>query len=306
MTGWFASLGRNKGLKLLAVLLAICLWFAVGGEQRTETTLILPLELVKLPDNLAVIGEVPPAVQVRVNGPRSLVNNLAQARQSHALDLTGYKGGRHTFNLGPNSFTFPRGVTVTRIQPNSFSLNLAVTASRTLPIKPVLEGAPPEGYQVVEARTKPAQVTVKGPFQEIAALKAIPTLPIDLRDLTETTSVPTDLDFKNLHLTLKEPGLILAEIEIAPKALSRTITGVPVTAATAGARLNPAQVSVTVSGPWPLVKALKAADLKATVDTRNLPAGRHRLKVAVELPQGLALARLDPQMVTVQVAKSRF
>ncbi len=104
-----------------------------------------------------------------------------------------------------------------RIQPNPITLTLASTMTRTLPVKPVLENNPAEGYELVSANTRPAQVTVRGPYPELAELKFIPTLPIDLSFLKENTVIATDLDFKNLHLALKDPVPILADIQIGPK-----------------------------------------------------------------------------------------
>jgi len=209
LTNWFGTLKRNRLLKLLSLLLAIAFWFAVSGEERTETSLNMTLELVNLNQNLMVISEVPPAIQVRVVGSRSIVNNLAQSRLTQTLDLNGYKSGRHTFSLGPNSFSLPRGVQVVRIQPNPITLTLATTITRTLPIKPVLENNPAEGYELVNINTRPSQVTVKGPSAELAELQFIPTLPIDLSFLKGHTVIATDLDFKNLHLALKDdPGLL--------------------------------------------------------------------------------------------------
>jgi YbbR domain-containing protein len=68
--------------------------------------------------------------------------------------------------------------------------------------------------------------------------------------------------------------------------------------------VSPAQVSLTITGPWPLVPNLKAEDLKAQVDTRNLAPGRHRLTISVELPPGVRLVRAHPDTVTVTLAKS--
>ena len=98
---------------------------------------------------------------------------------------------------------------VTSIQPNPINLTLSATITRTLPIKPVLENSPAEGYEL-SVKTRPAQVTVSGPAPELADLKFIPTLPIDLSFLKEHTIIATDLDFKNLHLALKDPVPILA------------------------------------------------------------------------------------------------
>jgi YbbR domain-containing protein len=304
LKSWFGTLKRNRLLKLLSLLLAIALWFAVSGEERTETSLHMTLEMVNLDQNLMVTSEVPPAIQVRVVGSRSLVNNLSQSRLVQTLDLSGFKSGRHTFSLGPNSFSLPRGVQVVRIQPNPISLTLAATITRTLPIKPVLENSPAEGYELVSVFTRPAQVTVKGPSPELAELKFIPTLPIDLSFLKEPTVIATDLDFKNLHLALKDPVPILADIHIGPKTMTRTFSGVPVLTDPPEARVSPSLVTLTIKGPWPQVQGLTAADLKARVDTRNLAPGRHRLAVSVELPGGVSLVRSRPDTVTVSVAKS--
>lgn len=304
MKNWFGTFGRNKLLKLLSLLLALALWFAVSGEERTETTLNMALELVNLHQSLMVTSEVPPSIQVRVIGPRSIVTNLSQTRLTETLDLAGYKIGRHTFYLGPNSFNFPRGVQVIRIQPNPINLTLAATMTQTLPIKPVLENNPPEGYQVLSAQTRPAQVIVKGPYPELAELNFIPTLPIDLSHLKEHTIIATDLDFKNLHLTLKEPVPILADIMIGPKTLTRTIAKVPILPGPQPARVSPAQVTLTIKGPWPVVQGLTPEDLQAKVDTRNLSPGRHRLIISVELPAGVSLVHSRPGAVTVTVEKS--
>jgi YbbR domain-containing protein len=291
-------------LKLLSILLAVALWFAVGGEERTETTINMALEMVNLQQNLMVTSEVPPAIQVRVVGPRSIVNSLSQTRLSETLDLNKYKSGRHTFYLGPNSFAFPRGVQVIRIQPNPINLTLAATMTQTLPIKPVLENNPPEGYEIISVNAKPHEVTVKGPYLELADLKFIPTLPIDLSHIKKPTIIPTDLDFKNLHLSLKEPIPILADIRVGPKTLTRTVAGVPVITDPPAAKISPAQVTLTIKGPWPQVQNLKTEDLKARIDIRDLNPGRHRINVAVELPDGVSLVRSRPTMVTVTVAKS--
>jgi hypothetical protein len=92
-----------------------------------------------------------------------------------------------------------------------------------------------------------------------------------------------NLDFKNI--SLPEPIPIMADIQISPKTLTRTFTGVPILT-DPSARVSPLQVTLTITGPWPKVQGLKAEDLKARVDTRNLNPGRHRLDISVELPGG--------------------
>src|SRR5208283_4374 len=148
LKNWLAHFGRNNGLKLLSLLLALALWFAVSGEERTETTLHMALEFANLPAQVAIVGEVPSELQVRITGPQSIVNELSQSRLTQTIHLANYKSGRHIFYLGPSSFSFPQGVMVIRIQPNPLTINLSPTISATLPIRPALAGNPPEGYEL--------------------------------------------------------------------------------------------------------------------------------------------------------------
>jgi YbbR domain-containing protein len=295
---------RNKGLKALALLLALALWFAVGGEERTEATLNVALELVNIPHNLMVTSDVPSSLQVQVSGPRSVVRKLSQSHLVHTIDLSGFKPGYHSIPLKAGSFSSLRGVTIARVQPNPLYLTLAATMTRTLPLKPVLEGSPPKGYEVTGVRLRPEQITVQGPYGELADLKFILTVPIDLSNLTASATLTTDLDLKNFHLAPKERVPILADIQIAVKRGARTISGVPVTAAPQPARLQPAQVTLTLHGPLPQLKDLKPEDLKATVDTKNLKPGRHRLKVSVQLPDDIRLQSLIPDTINAQVGKT--
>jgi len=298
------SLGRNRGLKLLSLLLAVALWFAVGTEEPTETTLSVSLELVNLHSGMMITSEIPPSLQVRVMGPGSVIRKLTQTRLAQTIDLAGFKRGRHSIPLGPKSFNFPRGVQVTRVQPNPLNLTLAPTMVKTLQIQPVLEGSPPEGYEIVSLKARPTQISVKGPFSEISDLKFLPTMPLDVSQLTTTVTLAAELDFKNLHLALTDQSPILVDVNVAAKIITRTFSGVALAANPQPARLSSSQVTLTLQGLWPQLKNMKTADLKATVDTSNLAPGRHRLNVAVSLPPNITLVRVQPAVITAWIAKS--
>jgi YbbR domain-containing protein len=303
LPGWLASLGRNKALKLLSLFLALALWLAVGGEERTEATLNISLELANLPQHLMVTSEVPSSLQVRVSGPRGFIRTLSQSRLTYSLDLAGVKAGRQSFPVATDSFDFPRGVQVTRVQPNPLVLTITPTTTRSLPVQPEFSGHPPEGYEVKSIKVRPSKIEVRGPVSELEALKFIPTLPLDISGLTKPITLATSPNFKELHLTMVQQGPILADVDIVPKTLQRTFKDVPVIPQPVPAKLSPSKVSVTLQGPWPQVKDLKLEDLPALVDTEDLSAGRHRLKVQVQVPQGLILEKVSPGTILARVKK---
>ena len=301
MIRWHGFFGRNKLPKFLSLLLAVALWLAVGGEERTEATLSIPLEFTNLASDLTITSDLPSTLQVKISGPRSMIRSLSQSRLTHSVDLSGLKAGPHVIPLGPQSFPFPRGIEISRIQPNPLTLTLSQTLSRTLSIQPVVTGNPAPGYEIKEIRLRPAQVTVKGPAEEISGLKALATLPIDVSNLSAPTTLATDLDFKSLHLSLVRQIPILAEINIAPKQTTRKISGIPIMALPHSARLSPSQVTAILEGPEPQLKDLQPEELKASVDTAHLKTGRHRLKISLTPPPGLKVRRLEPETVTAVI-----
>jgi YbbR domain-containing protein len=303
LSALLAFLGRNKSLKLLSLFLAIALWLAVGGEERTETNLNISLELLNLPSNLMVTSEVPANIQVRISGPRGLIRTLVQGRLTHTLDLAGAKPGRQSFPLGSSTFDFPRGVQVTRVQPNPLVLTFTPAITRTLPIEPVLLGHPPEGLQVKGVKIRPPSVKVKGPASELDQLQAIPTVPLEIAALASSTTLSADLNFTDLHVSVVRHVPILADIEIGPKPLQRTFQNVPVVPQPQPAKLSAANVTFTVRGPWLQVKNLQEKSLTPYVTTAGLSPGRHQLKVQVQLPEGLTLENISPPVITARVEK---
>jgi YbbR domain-containing protein len=176
--------------------------------------------------------------------------------------------------------------------------------AKILTVQPVLEGNPPEGYEIAGVKVRPSQINVKGPSAEIADLKFLSTIPLDVSQLKAPATLAADLDLKNLHLTLQDQSPILVDVNVEPKRITRTISGVPVVATPQKARLSPSKVALTLQGPMLQLKDLKPGDLKAAVDTSNLAPGRHQLNVSINLPSAVTLVSVQPATITARIEKS--
>ena len=100
---------------------------------------------------------------------------------------------------------------------------------------------------------------------------------------------------------------ILADVDIGPKSLKRTLEDIPVVPQPLSAKLSPAKVDITLQGPWPQVKDLKPNEIKAFVETKGLSSGRYRLKVGYEelnlggsYPAGACYAVRTDVQVTIE------
>jgi YbbR domain-containing protein len=302
---YLASLKKNRGLKLLALLLALAAWFAVGSEERTETTLQMALELTNLPKHLMVTNEIPSQLEVRVQGPQSVIRELTTDKLHKQIDLSGAKPGTHTELLTPNSLNFPRGVVVTRIRPSALSIDLDQALIRRMEVQPVIKGSPAPGFEVSEVIVTPKEALVRGPKRDINQLKFINTIPIDINKLSSSVTRDVELDFQNLPLTYLDSQPLVAKITIRPKLQTKTFNNIVVVpyGATGPLRLDPSKVSITVRGPVTNLEVLRAEDITARINLKNLKAGLYEAKVAVSLTDGFEVLKVSPETLSVRILK---
>jgi YbbR domain-containing protein len=303
---YLASLKKNKGLKLLAFLLALAAWFAVGTEERTETTLQMALELRNIPKNLMVTNEIPSQLEVRVQGPRSVIRELTDDKLHKQVDLSRAKAGTYTELLTPNSLNFPRGVVVTRIRPSALSIALDQALIRRVEVQPVIKGSPAPGFEIGEIVVNPKEALVRGPNRDMNQLKFINTIPIDINKLSSSCTRDIELDFQNLSLTYLDNQPLIAKINIKPKLQTKTFNNIIVVpnGATGPLSLDPTKVSITIRGPVTNLELLRTEDLSARINLKNLKAGRYLARVAVDLPNGLELVKVFPEKLKVHIRKS--
>jgi YbbR domain-containing protein len=174
------QLSHNWSLKLLSLAIAVAMWVFVVGQEKSEITLRVPIEISNIPADSLVLEDAPSEVDARVYGPRTLIRRMASERLSKNVDLTGLGLGNHVFQVAPEDLRLPPGVKTLRISPDTFSITLVRRVLREVPVRPVLKGQPIPGLQVEEVRFKPEKVVVTGSPEDMTSLDWVWTTPIDL------------------------------------------------------------------------------------------------------------------------------
>ncbi|MFH1020288.1 MAG: YbbR-like domain-containing protein, partial [Pseudomonadota bacterium] len=64
---------NNWGLKLISLIFAILLWYFVVGEDKVDTTVYIPVEIVNLPKELVISNQFKKQLEATVSGPRGLI-----------------------------------------------------------------------------------------------------------------------------------------------------------------------------------------------------------------------------------------
>lgn len=206
---------KNLSYKILAVLLAIMVWYFVVGEERAEVSLTVPLELINIPRNLIVVNNLPQAIELWVNGPRSLVRSLSTENIGKSLDLAKTRPGTISFSISSEGIPLPRGVIITRINPTQVNVVLQKLGTKKIKIKPRIIGKPAPGYEVVSVQVNYEQVEIAGPEGVVESLESLYTKPVDIQGIKDNLKQRTYLDFKNHQIYLVKE--VLLEIQVTLK-----------------------------------------------------------------------------------------
>ena len=170
---------NDLGLKLLALGIAIALWWVLGRDPTVESMVTAPIEFHHAPANLLMTSSSPFEVEVMISGPERVVRDMKPSDISAVLDLTGVKPGEHTFDLGAKQVQVPRGVTVTRLVPSQIHIDFNPSATRTVEVRPRVMGSFVSGYGITEVSADPATITIEGPENHVKAIDSAITDPVD-------------------------------------------------------------------------------------------------------------------------------
>ena len=294
---------RHLGLKFVSIALAALLWLVVSGEQIVERALRIPLEFTNLPPQLELVGETPTIADVRVRGSSGALTRLAQGDLVAVLDLRAARQGRRLFHLTPADVRRPFGVDVVHVSPSNVSIGFEQSDSKSVPVVPVVEGDPAEGYVVGTITADPQTVEVVGPLSKIRSLTEAITEPISVDGSSAPVRESVTIGVSDPAVRLRKPQSAQVTVNVAAAPVERRFGGVSVTpkGGAASARVRPAHVSLIVRGAREVLDATTSSAFEAMVDLEGLGQGQFQLPVRVTLPQRLTVVRVEPPQVQVRI-----
>jgi YbbR domain-containing protein len=295
--------GSNFGLKVLAVTIAVGLWFA--GHRDVERAVEVPVEFRNIPSDLMVMDNRVDYVVLRLSGPRTLVSTLDAEDLKLGLDLHGAKPGSVSYPLGSSSFNIPRGVTVARITPPVVHLRLEPVVERMVPVTVRFVNKPPLGQKIVEAVVQPARVSVLGPADEVRKLVSVETVAIDLEEsrsvLKRKVRLATDGKPFSFSPDQVEITLTLGEDEI-----SRTFGSIDVDAKGFAGQytVSPRSVHLQLFGPRSIIEKLELGKDQVYLNLKGLAPGLHSVPLSINLPPEVKVTEQKPQRFKVRIRKA--
>jgi len=179
------------------VILAALLWLIVSGEQTVERVLRIPLEYTNIPAQLELVGDPLTVVDVRVRGSSGTLGRLSAGELAAVLDVRTPRPGQRLYHLTGVDVRAPFGVDVVQVTPSSIALFFERSSTKSVPVLPVLEGQPAEGFMVDKVTADPATVDIVGPASSLKSLASAVTEAVSVEGATraviETVTVgPAD------------------------------------------------------------------------------------------------------------------
>ncbi len=199
---------ENWGIKLISLGLALILWFNITSKGKLELALTVPLELKNIPAGMAVVGDVPGYLEVRLQGQERLLRDIAADKEvSGSIDLSLAKEGENRVRVSPDDITRPSGIAVTRLSPYEITVRLEPILRKSVRITPALHGVPARGYRVASATANPPRIVIEGPAGVVKPLATLQTMPIDIDGATKTITVEPKLDYAGKPVKLLDKEL---------------------------------------------------------------------------------------------------
>jgi YbbR domain-containing protein len=207
---------RNFGLKVLSICIATLLWLVVAGERVVERVLRVPIELQNLPADLEIVSNPPETVEVRVRGSSGTLTRMTPGDISAVIDLRAARTGRRLFHLTPGLVATPYGLETVQISPPTLTMEFETTGMRVLPVQPILDGTPAEGFEVVSVRAEPATVEVSGPESALKRLTEAITETISVTDRTSAVREVVTVGVADASVRVRAPQTATVTVVIEP------------------------------------------------------------------------------------------
>lgn len=271
-------------LKFISLLLAFVLWSFVGGEDKIDKIVMVPIEIINLPRDLVISNQFKKEIEVTVSGPRSLILEMTNRAVARQVDLSAATPGAMVIENDNDHIPVPRGVSVQRVQPSSVILSLDKLIQKKFPITANTVGRVADGYYVKAIKTDPDMITITGPLTTLSQVDELVTKSINLEGVNQSAQIQVPLELDPVIVELIGETSVTADLEVDLKTVTKTMAEVEVHVIVDGVKrdVQPRTVKVTANIPSLLLQNNTAPESLLSVTAIKLDGG-DVMKMAVKV-----------------------
>ncbi len=299
LRGRLRRLFGNLGFKVLALLLAVAVWFFIASGRESYREVEAPVELEGVPDGITVNGLDPERVSFRVAGKGRDLFGLRVADFKVVINLADKDAGVYPIGLTTADVIYAgdQNVTVEEIlSERTVIVELERRVTKSVPIKVDFSGSPRTGFYLGLPEVRPAKATLYGSVRVLDKVRAVSvTVDAEGREAPFGAEVPVR---SPAGITLVGADEATVTVPVGPGE-RRSFGGVPVKArgAERGAyELRPAEISITLEGEAGRLAAVES--LSAEI----YPQGPGKYPVKIDVPDHVTLVAASPPEVEAVLA----
>jgi YbbR domain-containing protein len=291
---------EDWGLKLLALAIALGLWYGVTGQRKPTTVRVphVPLNF-RLPADTEISNEPRTDVEITLTGSKRALDAFNVRDLVANVDVSDLRPGEHTVPLTPERVTMglPDGVRFGDIQPAGLTLKLEPRVEREVEVDVRHSGEPAEGYELQRVTAAPDRIKVRGPASHVAALQRAATEVVPLDGRRETfTLAQAAIQIPDRKVDPLDAAVAVT-FEIGEQRAEKTFGNVAVITSD-GALVRPEAATVTVYGPRSAVDQLGADKMRLVLDVAEDGSYRPRLELPADLQGRVELRATSPAVFT--------
>ena len=299
---------ENFWFKIVALVMALLLWFHVATEKVYEYTKSFPVKISNFPKELILSEAVSQEVQVKIRGKgKELLKLLLTEKRNLQIDIKDFKAGESDYTFKPQEIPIPEGLDLKVdeiVSPKSIKINLDHLIEKKVPIHSQITILPKEGYlQVGEVSLNLHQVGISGPIKLVRGIESIETEKKVLEDVTQPISDRIGLTLPqgyNLRLSFNQVKFS-ADVQ---KGIEKEIPSVPVETVNLPSgrkvKVQPDSIKVIIFVGENVVNRLTEDQIKVTIDCGRVKRNvETKLQPLVKLPPTASLIRTEPDSLMV-------
>ncbi|MDR0518322.1 MAG: hypothetical protein LBH25_14915 [Fibromonadaceae bacterium] len=293
----------QHSLKFLATVCGFLVWFGVISREEARTELELPLRIVNLQDNMALVKPLPENLLVQLEGKAISLINLKLNRSARVeVDLKEMPNGYN--RLGGERFVFisPNvpDIKMLRIRQNTLSIELDSRIEQKVPVHSKVLASAANGFTLTgKPKIMPDSVYISGARSAIAEIKFIPTKEVSLANLKWSNSFPINLDLSSIPFVVDVADTaVFALVQIEPLD-HKIFSDIPVRLIGSFEReyysLSPSRAEVEISGGEDLISKITPQDINLYIEFSRFAIERtDELKPTVHIQQPVTSWQIFP------------
>jgi len=203
------------GLRVMALVIALLLWFFGTFEKREETAekVVEASVTYNTPRGLILLNPVE-TVRLRVRGPSRKIRALNPSLIAVLVTPKTTSAATLDFRLGADNVVTPDDIEIVTIEPNIIKLRLDQEETAMKPVRPSVAGEPAAGATAKGVTVSPNSALVRGPRSRLESLTQLETSVVRLEGHAFTFSERAQVLSPDPLVMVVEPSTVTIEIQL--------------------------------------------------------------------------------------------